>query len=114
MMALVVRRDGLILDVDWHPTGGFLAIAGSDRFLQVWKVVKEVPEFVLLWENQSRRSIRRCKWSPDGNYLLTAEFDAVAMVYAFDPSVRPYMKMHRKLKGQDCELKTGRWSDNGE
>ncbi|OHT10858.1 putative cytosolic iron-sulfur protein assembly protein CIAO1 like protein [Tritrichomonas foetus] len=106
-MQVIEERDAIILDLNWHPNGKYLAVVGSDGFLRIFEGTKKI------FETQRKRSVRRVEWSPDGNSLVTAGFDANGIIYHFDPAAQPVCKIHERLEGQDNELKTARWSHDG-
>ena len=107
MAQVVEERDCLILGLSWHPSGDYLAVVGSDGVLRVWQM--NLHPFKLLFETRRDRSIRRCEWSPSGTRLAIAGFDAIGIVYKFTNGDPPFVEQ-MKLKGQDNELKTCRWS----
>ena len=109
---LVESRDSIILDLDWHPNGDYLAVCGSDGILKIW-LKKENNNFIEVFSKQRERSIRRVEWSKNGEYLVTAGFDSVAVVYSFKELPILTITEVGFLKGQDSELKTARWSPDG-
>lgn len=108
---IVEERDALILDLDWHPTGKYIAVSGSDGIVRVWEKGEEDFKQVALVKRE--RSVRRVQWSPDGERLAIACFDSNGLVYKFDYNDKSVLTLEGKLEGQENELKTIRWSSDG-
>jgi WD40 repeat protein len=107
-MTVVEERDAIILDLDWHPSGDFLAAVGSDGDLKVWCVSQSNPS--LLFQKHRDRSVRRCEWSPSGNFIATAGFDGKCIVYGFSRNSDPKFSVRKRLEGHENEVKSCRWS----
>ncbi|KAH0794568.1 putative cytosolic iron-sulfur protein assembly protein Ciao1 isoform X1 [Histomonas meleagridis] len=109
-MALVEERDSLILDLSWHPSGNFIATVGSDGILHVFSCENE--KFTKIFQFKKSRSLRRCEWSPNGQHLAIACFDGKATIFEFSQENLQFKNIGN-LEGQENEIKTVRWSSDG-
>ena len=111
----IYECDGILFDVDWSPDGEYLAIVGQDGNLVVMKKNSSDWNFTEIFRNKKERTVRRVSWSPDGSQLITACFDGTATVYNVDFSNEASpLTIKGTLSDQDAELKTARWSPEGD
>ena len=69
--------------VAWSPDGQYIASAGEDMAIQVWKVpTKEIHTGkILLISHNSSNTILTLAWSPDGKYIASGGVDQVVEVW---------------------------------
>ena len=110
---LVHERDAIVLDISWHPSGNYLASVGSDGVLDI-SDVSSLENIKSIYTNKRSRSVRRVEFSPNGKFLVAAGFDNKAVIYSFNPDSEDVCKVQERLEGQDFEIKSARWSADGE
>ena len=101
------ERDCIVFDCAWHPSGKFICTVGSDGAIKVFK--DEGCQWKCVFEEVRTRTVRRCEFSPDGTKLAVCGFDSVGLVYKVDP-----FELIGTLDGQQNELKSIRWSHDGQ
>lgn len=109
----IEERDAIVLDINWHPSGQYLASVGSDGILHIFEISSDMTQSKLIFSDKRKRSVRRVEWSPDGNLLVTAGFDSIGVIYQFDPQSNPVCKSTETLEEQENEMKSARWSPDG-
>lgn len=111
-IATIEERDGIVFDICWHPSGKYIAVSGADGVLKIFECKNE--KFNEIASKQRERTTRRCIFSPDGTKIVVAGFDENAIVYHFNPEKSEVLITDGTLTRQDAEIKTARWSPNGE
>ena len=109
---LIDERDKAVFDIAWHPSGKYIATAGTEGILKIFER-KEENKFVEISSKTRELALRRLDFSPDGTKLLVAGFDKKVFVYAFLPKQDDHLKILSELDGQDSEIKSARWSKDG-
>lgn len=111
-IATIEEREGIVFDACWHPSGKYLAVSAADGVLKIFEY--KDGKFNEIASKQRERTTRRCRFSPDGSKIVVAGFDENAIVYEFSPDKKEVLSTDGTLTGHDAEIKTARWSPNGE
>jgi WD40 repeat protein len=69
---------GPVISVDWDPDGQRLLTGSSDGTARVWDVAEERGQELMLLSSQGTRSGVWAVFSPDGDHVLTGDFDITA------------------------------------
>jgi WD40 repeat protein len=70
-----ILRRGLIYCLDWHPSGSFFAVGGSDNLCVIYG-----KDCKLVHEVSFSGALQTLKWNPDGMYLAIAIRGEVAIL----------------------------------
>jgi WD40 repeat protein len=67
---LIDKREtgGFVNDVDWHPTGKFLAVAAGEK-IEIWNVSPLMRQIILPGGRLRAEWPLSVQWSPDGDYF---------------------------------------------
>lgn len=102
---------GRVWSVCWHPQGATLASCGEDKTIVISGLEgsKWITKMILT-EGHSR-SIREVTWSPCGNYIASASFDATIAIW---DKKSGQFDCNATLEGHENEVKSVSWSASGQ
>lgn len=108
-----LKKDtGRVWNVSWHPKGDAIASCGEDKCIRLW-----AKDLLGKWSNKvvltdgHKRTIRQVAWSPCGNYLASASFDATTCIW--DKQGGEF-ECNATLEGHENEVKSVAWSKSGQ
>lgn len=72
---------GRVWGADWHPKNNALATCGEDKTIRLWSQegTKWITKTIL--SDSHTRTIRDIAWSPCGQFLASASFDATTAIW---------------------------------
>ncbi|XP_060528597.1 probable cytosolic iron-sulfur protein assembly protein Ciao1 [Cylas formicarius] len=111
LVQILKKYTGRVWNVCWHPKGDALASCGEDKCIRLW-----AKDLLGKWVNKAvltdghKRTIRQVSWSPCGNYLASASFDATTCIW--DKQSGEF-QCSATLEGHENEVKSVAWSRSG-
>eukprot|EP00891_Asterochloris_glomerata_P002749 jgi/Astpho2/2749/e_gw1.00050.142.1_t len=103
-----------VWNVEWSPDGDWhtLATCSGDMTVRIWQQQGGQGPWrcTAFLEETHHRTIRSCSWSPDGQYLATASFDATTAIWRRQG---PEWEQVALLEGHESEVKGVAWSPTG-
>lgn len=122
---VLVGHEDRVWSISWHPSGKILASCSGDKSIRLWREEGESWIFLVVFisflsddtwncvailNDGHKRTIRSISWSPSGEQLASASFDATVCIWekvngAWDAVVN--------LEGHENEVKSVSWSYDG-
>jgi len=108
--------------VDYNSTKNILATVGADQNLVIYSTKKDDLKILLkksLKQQHNNRTLRRCSFSPCGNYLAVCSFDSTTSLWKIDfdqnsENADLQLEFWQILEGHENEVKSVSWSINGQ
>ena len=110
--------------VDYNSTKNILATVGADQNLVIYSTKKDDLKILLkksLKQQHNNRTLRRCSFSPCGNYLAVCSFDSTTSLWKIDleqnsqnDAENLQLEFWQILEGHENEVKSVSWSINGQ
>lgn len=72
---------GRVWGADWHPTNVALATCGEDKTIRLWSQEGNRWITKTILSDSHTRTIRDVAWSPCGQFLASASFDATTAIW---------------------------------
>lgn len=110
LQQVLIGHKGRVWGATWHPRNNTLATCGEDKTIRIWaqEGSRWVTKTVL--SDSHTRTIRNVSWSPCGQHLASASFDATTAIW--DKKSGEY-ECTVSLEGHENEVKSVAWSKSG-
>jgi len=123
----IQEHTGIIWSLAWNPKGNLLASCGQDKTVNIYhvldgnrKVVDKLSNtlqqlslaIIAKIEHSHKRTIRDIAWSPCGNFLALASFDATVSIWEMKSKKK--FECITTVEGHESEVKSVSWSPSGE
>lgn len=72
---------GRVWGADWHPKNNALATCGEDKTIRLWSQEGNRWITKTILSDSHTRTIRDIAWSPCGQFLASASFDATTAIW---------------------------------
>ncbi|KAG4078090.1 hypothetical protein HA402_002141 [Bradysia odoriphaga] len=101
---------GRVWGADWHPTNNALATCGEDKTIRLWSQEGNRWITKTILSDSHTRTIRDIAWSPCGQFLASASFDATTAIWDRKSG---QFECNATLEGHENEVKSVCWSKSG-
>lgn len=125
LLQTLTGHKGRVWGATWHHSSDTLATCGEDKTIRIW-ATSSAPQTgdaygrSRNWTTRSiladghTRTIRDVSWSPCGQYLAAASFDATTSIWDRKGSADGQFECNATLEGHENEVKAVAWSNSGQ
>ena len=100
----IINHTDRVWSVDFSVKDDLLSSGSGDKTATIWKEKEKIASFT---EN---RTVRRVKFSPDGQQLAACSFNGSVHIYKLEDGI---FEEYAELEGHESEVKSITWSADG-